>query len=190
MTDDEILLSYARSGRPIPPPHSIKQLNVRHYAKRFNIHNLIETGTYYGEMVWAMKDYFEKIISIELGELLYRDAVNQFSAYPHISILHGDSGKVLPHVLSTITEPCLFWLDGHYSAGVTAKGELNTPIMEELHCILTHPIKGHVILIDDARAFCGGNDYPTIGELQKYVSSYWSNAIFEVKDDIMRVHKI
>ena len=97
---------------------------------------LVETGTYVGEMVDAMKDSFEKIYSIELGVELARNAQEKFSAYSHIHIIQGDSGQVLKTLASQIRQPALFWLDGHYSAGITAKGAKDTPVCEELQYIL------------------------------------------------------
>ena len=79
--------------------------------------------------------------------------------------MHGDSGEILPELLNNINEPILFWLDGHYSAGNTSKGSLNTPIIKELVTIFQHPIKQHIILIDDARLFNGADDYPTSVEV-------------------------
>jgi hypothetical protein len=52
----------------------------------------------------------------------------------------------------------LFWLDGHFCGGVSAHGDKGTPILEELNLILSHRVKEHVILIDDARLFNGTFD--------------------------------
>jgi hypothetical protein len=90
-------------------------------------------------------------------------------------------------ILSSINEPILFWLDGHYSGGETAKGEANTPILKELEFILRHPIKNHVILIDDARCFIGENDYPTLRELAVFVSGINNELNFTVENDIIRI---
>ena len=106
----------------------------------------------------------------------------------NVDIIQGDSGKVFPAILPQIEEPCLFWLDGHYSAGITAKGQLETPIIEELQAIFNHPEKtNHVILIDDARCFTGENDYPELSELKELVAKNLPNHIWEVKDDIIRI---
>ena len=123
---------WVSSGMPIPPPHSVKQMTVKAYARIHGITVLIETGTYLGEMVSAMKHVFDCVYSIELGDELYQKAKKKFSRDLQVSILHGDSTKVLPGILEQIKIPCLFWLDGHYSAGVTARGEKETPILEEL----------------------------------------------------------
>ncbi|GED71101.1 hypothetical protein BRE01_48030 [Brevibacillus reuszeri] len=176
------------------PPYDVKTAAVKEYGARFKLGTLIETGTFHGYMVAAQKQEFSQIYSVELDDALFLAAKNNFAAEPHISILHGDSGKVLPRVLETINEPCLFWLDGHYIplSIESAKGNLDTPILEELATILSHSITNHVILIDDARCFIGPNpllnDYPTIQELQQYVATLRPDLHFEVRNDIIRIH--
>jgi len=59
--------------------------------------------------------------------------------------------------------------------------------MSELRNISRHPIKKHVILIDDARCFDGTYDYPTLVELEKIAGDYWPGSSFEVRDDIVRI---
>ena len=181
--------SWNKKGNPIPAPDVIKQRTVKEYAKIFSVETFIETGTYLGDMVDAVRDTFNKIYSIELDNTLYEQAKKKFSRHHNISIFHGDSSKVLSVILADISEPCLFWLDGHYSGGITAKGDFNTPIMQELNCILDHFIEEHVILIDDAREFNGYNDYPTLEELKKRIFKKYLDWKFDIKDDIIRIHK-
>jgi len=187
--DLEARRTWEKQGRPSPPPHIVKEELIREYAKTFNTNILIETGTYLGDMVHAVKKSFSRIISFELDHSLATQAQNRFANDNHIQIVEGDSGKLLGDYLSTIDEPCLFWLDGHYSGGITAKGALETPIKNELIAILSHPIDGHVILIDDARCFTGENDYPTLEELQNFVAQHKPNHKFSVEHDIIRIHK-
>ena len=176
-------------GKPAPPPHTVKQRTVKEYAKRFDLKILIETGTCLGDMINATRRTFNTIYSIELDDSLYERVKKKFSKFPHIHILHGDSGKILPDILSSISQPCLFWLDAHYSGGITAKGDRETPILEELQCILNHRILDHVILIDDARCFVGQKDYPIVDEVRALVSNYRPDWIVEVEYDIIRVHR-
>jgi hypothetical protein len=177
---------WKKNGCPIPPPHIVKQMAVAHYRKLTGYDVFIETGTYLGEMVEAQKKKFRKIYSIELGIDLFKNAKERFIHDTNIIIIHGDSGKVLPKVLSGINEPAIFWLDGHYSAGITAKGEKECPIFEELHAIFHNRVFEHVLLIDDARFFNGKGDYPTLDELKEFVFSKNKKYHFEVKDDIIR----
>lgn len=172
-----------------PAPHRVKQLTIARYQKLYNCSVLIETGTYLGDMIEAQKDNFSQLISIELSPELHQKAVKRFRDRPHISILQGDSGKVLPSLLSTITQPALFWLDGHYSAGITARGDKECPIFEELTAILTVPTPHPVILIDDARCYTGQGDYPTIPQLKSFVDATRPGYGLEVKNDIIRFTK-
>ncbi len=178
-----------KMGMHLPPPPILKQKIVKTYAYMFLIKLFVETGTLMGSMVNATRKTFEKIYSIELDYELYRNAKKRFSKYNHISIIQGDSSKVLPTILSKIKQPCLFWLDAHYSAGITAKGDIETPIKQELDNILNNPTLNHVILIDDARMFIGKKDYPTLKELRNFISKKKSNYLFIVIKDIIRIHK-
>jgi hypothetical protein len=122
-------------------------------GKRFGVKVLIETGTYLGDMIEAAKTSFREVYSIELSPELASRAGGRFAEYPSVKIVCGDSGRVLPEVLKPISEPCLFWLDGHYSGGTTARGSVYCPVLEELHHIRSHRVKSHIIIIDDARLF-------------------------------------
>jgi hypothetical protein len=178
---------WTESGKPSPPPHAIKQLAIRTYAKRHHLRTLVETGTYLGQMVSAVRKDFDRIYTIELDETLHRSAAHKFRRYSHISVLQGDSGEVLGRVLRDIRQPSLFWLDGHYSGGVTGRGALQTPVLQELKSIFSHPVDGHVILIDDARCFNGTDDYPTLDFLRQVVADQPRRRSFEVADDIIRI---
>jgi hypothetical protein len=162
----KIILWYL-TGRAIPPPHVVKQNIIKYYAKKLRPQYFIETGTYMGEMIDAVLNTFPKIISIEFDPALVERAKNKFSSYVHVTILQGHSGKVLPSVIPNITESCLFWLDAHYSGGVTSQSDLETPIAKELKVLLDHPCSEHVILIDNARDFTGRNNYPTLEAVKK-----------------------
>ncbi|MBF0502000.1 MAG: hypothetical protein HQM09_17810 [Candidatus Riflebacteria bacterium] len=186
--DRKVIIDWKKAGRPIPPPSQYKQQVIKEYARKFSVHTLVETGTYCGDMVYASKNSFKRIISIELSMNLFEYAKERFSSFPHISILHGDSGEMLPGILAEINEPCLFWLDGHYSGDITAKGQLATPIQNELQCIFKH-FYDHVILIDDARCFGNLADYPTINELRDLITQQGDKLMFEVQDDIIRIHR-
>jgi len=180
---------WKKRGSVLPMPHLGKQRVLAEYAEKFAPAIFIETGTYRGDMVDAMLNQFEEIFSIELGDTLFKKVKKRFSRYNHVHVMHGQSGEVLPEILKDVTQPCLFWLDAHWSAGSTAKGELETPILQELRCILNHAsAENHIVLIDDARCFTGGNDYPTLHVLKDFIREMHPNWIFEVKDDIIRIH--
>lgn len=181
---------WLRYGKPIPPPHLVKQDVIKEFARKFDIHVFIETGTYMGDMVYAVRNTFEEIHTIELDRELHCYAKRRVSRYKHISVYQGDSGLVLGDLLTKVNQPCLFWLDGHYSAGLTAKGELETPVEKELSSIAQHRQKSnHVILIDDANCFTGKGDYPDIQSLRQWATHQDFNS-FDVKENIIRIFNI
>lgn len=165
-------------------PHLIKQKIVKSYQKKYGLQILIETGTYLGTMVNATRDTFKKIYTIELDKKLYLHAKNKFKKFKFINVYPGDSTKILPNLLKKINTPCLFWLDAHFSKGITAKGIKETPIIEELNSIFKHKVKSHVILIDDANEFTGENDYPSLSYLMKIISKN-TNLKLEIKHNII-----
>jgi hypothetical protein len=177
-------------GRRLPPPGAVKQLVIARYAGQYGLKRLIETGTHYGDMVAAMSPRFDRLDSIEIYEPLYRKALARFTGHENIYLHHGDSEKALPAILSALAEPALFWLDAHYSGEGTGKGELETPVLKELKCILDHPIKRHVILIDDARLFEGRDGYPRTAELKDFLDRHGPDKQFIVQDDIIRIYPL
>jgi len=170
-----------------PVPHYLKQLTIAEYQKKYKCNVLIETGTYLGDMVEAQKNNFRRLYSIELSDDLCQKATKRFRKIPHIAIIQGDSGKVLPNLLPEITEPAIFWLDGHYSEGITAQGEKECPVFEELNAILSVPTLHPVILIDDARCYTGVGDYPTIAQIKSLVHATRPEYDLEVKNDIIHL---
>lgn len=178
--------AWQKEGCYVPPPHLVKQLTIKQYQQKYNCGTLVETGTFEGAMVEAQKTKFKKIISIELAPQLYYRAKQRFNRDKHVKIVQGDSGKVLPKLLPEIKDPAIFWLDGHYSRGETAKGEKECPIFEELNSIFNNPKMNHVLLIDDARCFIGKDDYPTIDSLVEFIRAKNEAYQVEVKHDIIR----
>ncbi len=169
-------------------PHLAKRKILRQYAKQFQTPTLVETGTYLGEMVQSMKNVFQKTYSIELQPNLARKAQQRFSKDLRVEIIQGDSSGVLPELLKKIQTPVLFWLDGHYSGGVTAKGNKETPIIGELVAIFDNRTTKDVILIDDARLFIGKNDYPTIEQVMDLVKARRPEMNFKVDKEIICIY--
>ncbi len=185
----EKLNAWKEAGSVLPMPHLGKQLVIQEYLEKLSPAIFVETGTYKGDMVYAMLPNFKEIYSIELDETLFQKAQKKFAWYSNVHIMHGQSGEILPKILKGIGKPCLFWLDAHWSGGPTAKGEIETPIMQELQCILNHRrAEDDVVLIDDARCFTGKNDFPSLKTLEGFILDTNPSWIFEVKDDIIRIY--
>jgi hypothetical protein len=126
----------------------------------------IETGTYLGHTTSWLAKQADKVISIEPDQRLAQRAQRKVSANHRITILKGYSEELLGPVLNDVTGKVSFWLDGHFSGGVTAIGTTVTPIIHELHVIgaVLKKFEQVSIFIDDSRLFGDGihakNGYP------------------------------
>jgi hypothetical protein len=172
-------------GRPERSPHLLKQNVVREYGERFRLRTLVETGTYYGEMVAAMKRNFDRIYSIEFVPELAARAQRLFARESHIKIFCGDSRAVMPQVLALLDSPALFWLDAGYYGWVGKVGDQQR-LSSELEMILSHPFL-NVVLLDDARGLTGRDGIPSVNEVKTHIESKFPSRQVEVEDDIMRI---
>jgi hypothetical protein len=172
-------------GRPLRSPHLLKQKVVRRYGEKFGLETLVETGTYYGEMVAAMKGRFAQIYSIEYDPELAERAKHKFGRNHHVRIFCGDSRIVMPEVLALLDAPALFWLDAGYYGWVGIRSN-EERLSAELEMILSHPYQ-HIILLDDARGLTGRDGIPSVSDVKNYVESKFPNRSVEVKYDIMRI---
>ena len=170
---------------PRPGTFEEKSPLVTRFGRQYNLQNLVETGTYQGDMIEAQRGHFRNIVTIELGDQLYEAAVRRFAAFSHIRVLHGDSGKMLPEAMRLIEGPAVFWLDAHYSKGITARGDEETPILKELSLIAGRHQAGDVILIDDARHFGLHPGYPRLARVRKFAAEHWPNHSFKVETDVI-----
>ena len=181
-----IVRRWQQNGKPYPVPHIVKQTVINQCRKQYGLTTLVETGTYLGDMVDVQKAYFDQVISIELSEELARLAQKRFGRNANVDIRQGDSATVLKQVTRLLRTPALFWLDGHYSGGITAKGDTECPIFSELEAVFSNN-QDHIILIDDARCFIGKGDYPSLEELSKFITQRDIRYRISVEHDIIRV---
>lgn len=171
----------------MPPPTFLKHEVLRGYAKTFGIKTFVETGTYKGSTIFALRDCFDTLYSVELSEILYKKALQRFKNDPKVHLFQGDSGEKLAEIVKLLDAPALFWLDGHYSGGETAKGDKETPIRKELKTIFDSHFP-HVVIIDDAREFLGTHDYPELSEIASLAREH--NYSFLVENDSIRLAPI
>lgn len=178
---------WLEGGRRLPAPGVVKRMTLREYGVHFKTPVLVETGLWLAETMLYCKDDFETLHSIELdpdrvkrGRALLKDA-------PNVHIHLGDSGELLPQLLNQLNQRTLFWLDAHFPPGEAGQDFAETPIVKELQAIANHPVKDHVILIDDARDF-GQGEYPSLEWMHELVINLFPGFIFYVVDDIIRIH--
>jgi hypothetical protein len=131
----------------------------------------VETGTYRGDTTSVLSKIAKMVYSIEPEPTLFSKAEEKFRETSNVKIIKGLSEDVLPKLLPSIRGDVCFWLDGHYSEGITFRGPKDTPILDELDAIAQNLAKlGRVVvMIDDVRCFDPGNPefsaYPPIDPL-------------------------
>jgi hypothetical protein len=115
----------------------------------------IETGTKHGVTTFSMEPYFKHLITIELSEKYHNFAKSKYSG-SKINFILGDSADVFEKILDSVEENAIFFLDGHWSSGDTAKGPKDCPLVEEIAHINNHYKHEAIIIVDDFRLFGKG----------------------------------
>jgi hypothetical protein len=121
---------------------------ARELASAHGITDAVETGTFLGTSTRLLAKHFDRVTTIELSRLMAWRARIVFATRRNVRVLRGDSSKLLWPASS----PTLYWLDAHWSSGITAGKETECPLLDEIR--MTSP--GHpsdCYLIDDARLF-------------------------------------
>jgi hypothetical protein len=113
----------------------------------------IETGTYKGDTSKILAKNAQQVFTLEPAEILYEAAASRFKAIPNINVIFGSSEEVFPNLLPKVSGEVNFWLDGHYSTGITYQGQQDCPLIEELIQIEKNisNFSQLVIMIDDIR---------------------------------------
>jgi hypothetical protein len=143
-------------------PHSYTKFRAIKAAQRnFKAKCFIETGTYLGVTTRRCAPHFEQVYTIELDPDLAQKAKEFLAPCKNVSVLEGDAVKILPEVLEREIKDVLIFLDGHFSGGVTACGDLPEPAIEELKIISRYKEKIAGILIDDFRLFGTEAGFPS-----------------------------
>jgi hypothetical protein len=171
----------------VPSPHFIKQAVLLRNA--FPNAKWIETGTYLGETTKKLSEHGAYVYSIEPEPTLYANAATYFKSYPNVEILKGLSEEIFPSLLPSLSGDINFWLDGHYSAGITHKGPQDTPILDELAHISSnlHHFGRVCVMIDDIRCFNPELDeysaYPSLNMLVDWANQNRLN--WHIEHDIL-----
>src|SRR4029453_6495300 len=88
--------------------------------------------------------------------------------------------------MQTPRPPALFRPHGGFMGAGTGRAQEDSPVRAELAALLSHPVRGHLVLIDDARLFRGVDGYPTLAELRSRIERERPGSRVQVQDDIIR----
>jgi hypothetical protein len=153
-------------GNPINLHSYMKYLALRSLGKRTGARRLIESGTFLGVTSARCARAFEQVVTIELDVELARRAAQFLARYPNVRVLQGDAAKLLPTIFA---EPdhaeAIVFLDGHFSGGITAHGDIPEPALVELEILARYSQRICGIVIDDFRLFGLEPSFPKKSEL-------------------------
>jgi hypothetical protein len=111
----------------------------------------VETGTYLGDSARVLAQHFDRVWTIEIAEHLWK-AAKESHTLPNVEFILGASQDVLSGI--DPGGPSLYWLDGHWSAGVTGGQAYECPVLAEVQELDKLPqAASSAVLIDDARLF-------------------------------------
>ena len=184
----QFLLNVSRAvvGWPPTPASPLeKRTLIARIAKEHDLNVFVETGTFQGEMLDAQRPRFRQLISIELSRELFEAARSKYAGDPAVRLLQGDSGTKLKEAVEGLEERALFWLDAHFSRGVTAGAGAAAPIMRELSCLTSRSRHNDAILIDDARLFGLKRGYPRLKAVREFATRLWPLRTFSVESDVI-----
>jgi hypothetical protein len=122
--------------------------------KQLGIETFVETGTFEGKTIEAVRPLFQEVYSVELSPHYYTKAREKFGSDAAVHLAQGASPEFLRKERATFsTRPILFWLDAHWCSAENTGGENSqSPLLEEIDAIGSLHAKS-VLLIDDARLY-------------------------------------
>lgn len=137
-------------------------------VKNYNLKSFVESGTYLGDTSINLSKSVDKLYTIEVSKFLYNLAKFRLRKKRNIELIKGDSAEILGNLLKNIGNPCLFYLDGHYSGGISSSAiEYESPLKRELESIGSfYHLSGSIVVVDDARELGVTKGYPSIKEIE------------------------
>ena len=148
----------------------------------------VETGTFMGDTAELLARTSKVVYTIEPDNTLFEKAKARFQGNSSIHVIHGLSENILPTLLPTLSGTINFWLDGHYSGGITHQGPTDCPVREELLNIERNLARydNVSVLIDDIRCFDPSipeyADYPDLNYLVDWARK--NNLRWHIEHDI------
>ena len=180
---------WRKRGFTVPLPNILKRSILLRELLAHRADVFVETGTFLGDTPWFLRKKVSKIVTFEVHPPLAELAIRRFKNSPNIQVIHGDSGAVLSESVAELNGRVLFWLDGHYSRGITGMSFEECPIFRELDAIRLHCKADLLILIDDARDFGAHPEYPSVGQIEEYFQKHNLPVTIGVENDIIRVQR-
>ena len=154
------------SARPLNLHSYTKYTVLRALKQRTRARCLIETGTFLGVTAARCARVFDRVFTIELDDKLAGRARTYLRRFKNVELLQGDAAKLLPEVVARDeARDAIIFLDGHFSGGDTARGEVSEPALGELETLARTADRICGVVVDDFRLFGIEPGFPSKAEL-------------------------
>lgn len=153
-------------GLLVQPQHLHKSLLAAALGLQAGKKYFVETGTYIGQSLYKVSGLFERLWSVEASEELHTAALALFTAkgVEAVELSHGSSVEMLRQLPPNVAQDAVFFLDAHYSHGITSEEYGRCPVLDEIAIILESSPTA-LVVVDDLRTMSGLHGYPTLIEI-------------------------
>lgn len=152
--------------------------SISFLREQMDLKVFVEGGTYQGGTARWASSQFEKVLTIENSREMHCLAKQNLEDIPNVTLLLGDTRTHLPEIVEQ-HDDLLYWLDAHWSGGVTYGEGDECPLLEEFETIFAAD-RNQVILVDDARLFLAPppkphrrDHWPTLIEIVQSLPQGW-----------------
>lgn len=116
--------------------HEVKQI-----INKYNIKNIVETGTYLGATTKVLSEVVENLYTIECNNDYYVKSKALLKDCSNVHMYLGSSPNVMDTLLPTLQGRTLFFLDAHWYN--------YCPLIDEIKTIEKHNKKDSVLIVHD-----------------------------------------
>lgn len=148
---------------------TVKRQIISSLIHNYKLKIFIESGTYLGDTAIYVSKFVNKVITVEVDNFLFNRAKKRIKKRRNIIVIEGDSGREFLKILPELTDSSLFFLDGHYSGGISGMtSKYLCPLEEELSIIEKFKyLNSSIVVIDDARELGVTEGYPSIVQIEE-----------------------
>ena len=144
-----------------------KAFLVVQIGHRLGCTDIIETGSFLGQSAYIFSGSFDSVHTIEADERLHKASASwiesQTASRSRVHCYCGNSSSILPSLEMIRQNRVLFFLDAHFSTGITSNKYGICPLIDELDSIFSYFDKP-VLVIDDLRCMSSPG-YPSIEDI-------------------------
>jgi len=139
----------------------------------------IETGTYNGDNLSRRLNSYDKLYSIEINPEFQANNIQKYESIDKVNLFVGDSATILPRLLNDISEPCVIYLDAHYSGKKFSFEIPPMPLIHEIESISEFKFNS-ITVIDDIRLLGKKSQEGLLGDpLYPLFTADWSGVTME-----------